>query len=122
MELTKDQRLAQIIINKAWNDPTFKAELIASPMEAIEKATGETMSLPDGMRLQVDDHTDENAFYISIPPKPDFENMELTDEQLELVAGGGDVATALLEFTGAVVESIVDSVKWSYDVGYNSTW
>lgn len=38
--------------------------------------------------MVVSDQTDPNMMYLYIPPKPDFDDMELTNEQLEQVAGG----------------------------------
>ena len=51
MELTakqkKSQELLQKIITKAWEDKSFKEELIAKPIEAIEELTGEKINLPE---------------------------------------------------------------------------
>ena len=87
----KSQELLQTIITKAWEDKTFKEELIANPLEAIEKATGERIQLPKGKTLIVRDQTDESAVYINIPAEPNIEDMELSEEQLEVVAGGGNI-------------------------------
>ena len=88
MELSKEQRILQQVINEAWNNPSFKQELIDSPQEAVKKLTGESFSLPEGKILQVFDQSNENVVCLNIPPQPNFENMELTDTELELVAGG----------------------------------
>ena len=88
MNLTKEQQLMQKVISKAWNDPTFKQELMDRPEEAIERLTGESISLPEGKRLEVYDQSNADVVYFNIPPEPDFEDVELTDEQLEVVAGG----------------------------------
>ena len=89
MELTKEQKVAQQIITEAWNNPTFKQELINSPIEAIEKLTGETIKLPEGVnRMEVVDQTDSTCSYFNLPAKPNMEDVELTDEQLEAVSGG----------------------------------
>ena len=87
----KSQELLQTIITKAWEDKTFKEELIANPIEAIEKATGERIQLPKGKTLIVRDQTDESSVFINIPAEPNIEDMELSEEQLEVVAGGGDI-------------------------------
>lgn len=95
MELTNKQKnsqeLLQKIITKAWENKTFKEELIANPLDAIEKATGERVNLPEGKTLIIKDQTDESTIYINIPAEPNMEDMELSEEQLEVIAGGGGV-------------------------------
>ncbi len=92
MELTnkqkKSQELLQKIIYKAWEDETFKQELSVNPIDAIEKATGERINLPEGKTLIVKDQTDESIVYINIPTEPNMDDLELSEEQLEAVAGG----------------------------------
>jgi len=89
MELTKEQKIAQHVITEAWNNPSFKKELIASPFEAIQKLTGETITLPDGVdKLVVVDQTDPSCSYFNIPGPPNLDDFELTDAQLEAIAGG----------------------------------
>jgi hypothetical protein len=43
----------------------------------------------DGYTIVVNDQTDQSAVFINIPAVPTMENMELTEEQLEAIAGGG---------------------------------
>ena len=92
MELTKEQKVAQQVITEAWNNPSFKKELIESPIETIKKLTGETIKLPQGVeRIEVVDQTDSACSYFNIPAEPNMDDVELTDDQLEIVAGGGSV-------------------------------
>ncbi len=88
MELTQEQQLFMTVIQKAWEDETFKQELIDSPVEAIEKLTGGKVSLPEGKTLVVRDQTDESTVYINIPTEQNDVDVELNEEQLEAVAGG----------------------------------
>jgi len=88
MEFTKEQKILQQVISEAWNNPSFKQELISSPQETIEKLTGKKFDLPEGKTLQVFDQSNENVVCLNIPQQPNFENKELTDNELELVAGG----------------------------------
>ena len=113
--LSADQKGIQTVVNKAWDDSEFLNELIASPQEAIEKATGNPISLPEGVTLRVNDQTDANTYYINIPPKPDYSNMELSDEQLEQVAGGELAVTAVIGVT-------LGAAALGYTIGYNSDW
>ena len=96
MELTneqqKSQELLQTIIQKAWEDEAFKQELIANPLDAIEKATGDRVSIPEGKTLIVKDQTNDAVIYINIPAEPNMDDMELSEEQLEDVAGGVGVS------------------------------
>ena len=87
MEFTQEQKLYAEIVQKAWEDTSFKEELIANPVAAIEKLTGKKMNLPEGKTFVVRDQTDESTVYINIPAKTQLD-AELSEEQLEAVAGG----------------------------------
>ena len=100
MEFTPEQKLYAEIVQKVWDDAEFKKELMANPVEAIEKLTGKKMNLPEGKTLVVRDQTDESNVYINIPAQPKMD-VELSEDQLEMVAGGGtvkDVVVGVLDF------------------------
>ena len=88
MEFTKDQKMYAEIVQKAWEDKSFKDELMTNPIAAIERLTGKKINLPPGKKMVVRDQTDESTVYINIPAMVDFDNKELNEEQLEAVAGG----------------------------------
>ena len=85
----RKQEIIEAIISKSWEDTSFRTELTADPVKAIEKLTGVKVVLPEGKSLVVIDQTDKSKIYVNIPAEPEVENMELTEEQLEAVAGGG---------------------------------
>ena len=116
METMKKQAMAQDVMNniivKCWEDENFKNELMANPLETLEKFTGHPVNLPEGKRLVVKDQSeDKDVIYLNIPAEPDLENLELTDEQLELVSGASTpVATYFLVVAAgvAVGKALVD--------------
>lgn len=85
---TSAQNFVRSVVEKCWEDTSFKNELIASPVATLEKYTNGSFSIAGDKNLVVTDQTDTTKMYFNIPAKPDFSNMELSDEQLELVAGG----------------------------------
>jgi hypothetical protein len=87
MEFTQEQKMYSEIVQKAWEDAEFKKELVANPVATIEKLLGKKLNLPEGKTLVIRDQTDESAVYINIPSKPQID-AELSEEQLEMVAGG----------------------------------
>ncbi len=89
MEFTQEQKLYGEIVQKAWEDPQFMSELTANPVAAIEKLTGGKLNLPEGKTFVVRDQTEEGTVYINIPAKPNTEDVELNEDQLEAVSGGG---------------------------------
>lgn len=82
------QELRNSLIMKCWEDETFKNELISNPIDTIEKFIGKPINLPKGQELVIVDQEDKQNVYLNIPAKPNLDNIELTDEQLEMVAGG----------------------------------
>lgn len=85
----RKQEVIEAIVSKAWEDTGFRKELLADPVRTIEKLTGVKVVLPEGKSLVITDQTDKSNIYVNIPAEPEVENMELTEEQLEAVAGGG---------------------------------
>jgi len=108
MELTKEQKLFQKIVKSAWEDSDFKQELLARPVAAIESLTGEHIKLPEGKTLVVSDQTDNNVVYINIPQQVNLDDVELNEEQLEIVAGGGGVPSPILQSTDDPLTGIVE--------------
>lgn len=84
--MSKDQKILNEIILKAWEDDTFKQSLIQDPIKTIEETFNKKLKLPEGKNLVVKDQTSGEVVYINIPQK--LKNVELTEEQLEAVAGG----------------------------------
>ena len=87
----KKEQIIQTVISKAWEDADFRKELLASPVEAIEKLTGVEVVLPEGKELIIVDQTDKSKVYVNIPAEPEMDNIELTEDQLEAIAGGGQM-------------------------------
>ena len=89
MEFTQEQKMYAEIVQKAWEDADFKKELVENPIAAIERFTGRKIDLPQGKTIVVRDQTDESIVYINIPAKQNMDDVELNEEELEIVAGGG---------------------------------
>lgn len=94
MYINKDQQGLQVfqdIIERVWEDPAYKREFISNPQATIESFIGTKLTLPEGVRIVVRDQSDESCTYLNITHKHSQEElmeMELTDEQLETIAGG----------------------------------
>lgn len=105
----KSEELFHTIVTKAWENEDFKQELIANPKEAIIKATGSSVKLPEGKTLIVEDQTDENTLFLNIPVEPNIEDMELSEGQLEAIAGGSRITLTTKHLHGLPSFLIKDS-------------
>lgn len=92
MKLSKNQQILSKVLEKVWEDEEFKNRLIQDPTKVMRETFEETLDLPAGKTLAVVDQTDASKFYLNLPPEPNMDEIELTDEQLELIAGGGSDA------------------------------
>lgn len=76
-------RLIGDILQKAATDPAFRARLLVEPAEAIRDAFG--VVVPPGYRMRfVERDPDVDALIVL----PEAQGVELSDEELDDVAGG----------------------------------
>lgn len=75
------------LIEKSWEDSQFKNQFIENPYKVFKNETG--VEFPKSHKLIVEDQSDKSVIYINIPSRPNIDEMELSDEQLEMVSGGG---------------------------------
>ena len=97
MKLSREQQLLQTVIQTAWSDSDFKSRLMEQPLEAIQTLTGEALNLPKNKTILVTDQSSQHVIYINIPAQPSMDDMELNEEQLEIVAGGGQIEPGVLD-------------------------
>jgi hypothetical protein len=83
VNLQEIEPVAGKVIEQALADAAFKAQLLSDPKSAIAKATD--MTLPISLEIQVYEDTD-TVKHLVLPVNP--ANSELSDADLELVAGG----------------------------------
>ena len=93
------QELESLIVQRAWKDDAFRAEFLGDPKATIEKYAEQ--KLPADLKV-VALAEDDKTIHFVIPPKPANAD-ELSDEDLEKVAGGVDVVTAAAFVVAAVL-------------------
>lgn len=62
------EQLKEQIVHKAWDDESFRRQLLADPKQAIRDAFG--IEIPEGHELQVVEET-PTRHVLTIPPKPE---------------------------------------------------
>ncbi len=101
--VTKHELETQLI-EKCWKDPDFKAAVLDDPKGAFEDFLGQT--LPESFQIFI--HQDDASHLHLTVPRPPQDVGELSDEELENVAGGTE---------GFIVLSLV-SVVTTINMGY----
>jgi hypothetical protein len=100
-QLTQAKEYSEVI-QRCWENEEFKQELISNPA-SLENHFD--FKVPAGKKVEVLDRSsggtvtgsdlEPNTIYFVIPEQVDIDSMELSDAQLELVAGGGTPATTV---------------------------
>lgn len=83
-QMRKD--LESQVIAKAWADEAFKKALMADPRMAVEREFG--IKLPSSVNVRVVEETTDNLYLVLPPKNTAAERGELSDLELEAVAGG----------------------------------
>lgn len=101
-----------LIIEQAWKNPEFKREFVSDPKGTIEKYSGQKM--PDNVKIVVHEE-DANTMHMTIPLAP--KNLsELSDDDLERVAGGTDVV-----ITAAIIGAVAATAAAGISVANDQT-
>lgn len=110
----KAANLLSALSQKAWEDSAFKNQLVVNPVETIEQYIGKKIPGLYDKKVIVDDQTDSSVIYLNIPQRLDLNNLELTEEDLELIAGG---ITPTLAYAGGflLVTAVGAAVKYFCD-------
>jgi len=90
------------IVALAWQDDGFRSKFVADPKRQFEERLG--VKLPPSLKMTVHEENENNLHFV-IPAKPKANMSELSDEELEKVAGGTDVLTTIVAATIAIVTS-----------------
>jgi hypothetical protein len=105
-QLETRNELEHQIILKSLEDDGFKQELMSNPKAALSRELG-VQGLPDSLQINVVEETPNNI-YVVLPAKPS-KGGELSDAELEAVAGGGikNVVKSLIKIAqGGVMKCI----------------
>ena len=101
--------LETALIEKCWKEPEFKKTVLSDPKGMLELHIGQ--KLPAQIKVFIHEE-DANTLHFSIPVAPS--NLtELSDDDLERVAGGTDlvytamaIVTAIVSAAGAATGSV----------------
>jgi|ERR1700722_7996311 hypothetical protein len=106
--------LETALIEKCWKDPEFKKQIVSDPKGMLERHTGQR--LPPDVKIFIHQE-DANTVHFSIPLPP-ANVTELSDEDLERVAGGTDVVVTVavsfiagLSLTGTFAGAVYSAGK-----------
>ena len=86
------------LIEKCWKDPEFKREVVKDPKGMLERHIGQ--KLPADLKIFIHEE-DASTLHFSLPPAPS-NTAELSDEDLEKVAGGTELILAIPTLTVAL--------------------
>jgi hypothetical protein len=93
MDFLNDQNFLQGLAKKVREDATFKKNLLDNPLKAIEGFSGYRLIIPQDKKIAIVDQTDPSTIFVNLPAEMSTEDVELNEEQLDIISGGGDGLT-----------------------------
>lgn len=102
------------LIEKCWKDPEFKKRVVTDPKGMFERHTGK--KLPPEVKIFIHEE-DPRTLHLVIPPAP-ANLTELSDDDLEKVAGG----TELVVSVSLLVTGVMSVVTVSAGVTAEHGW
>jgi hypothetical protein len=94
------------IIAKTWKDETYKQELLRNSKSVVEQEFG--VQLPDEMSVQVLEENTTTLYFV-LPMRLNLSGAELSEQELEAVAGGfipvGEIYNAGKDFGDTIYDA-----------------
>ena len=85
----KNEAVLISLFEKCREDQEFKNSFMQNPVSVLEDFSGEKVEFFGGKnKVVVEDQSNPNNIYLNIPANQEFHDIELTEKELELVAGG----------------------------------
>jgi len=97
------RELETALIQKCWKDSEFRKAVVSDAKKMLERQTGQ--KLPRQLKIFIHEE-DANTLHLTIPPVPGNVT-ELSDADLEKVAGGTDVVVTMGAITALAAASLV---------------
>ncbi|MBD2243789.1 NHLP leader peptide family RiPP precursor [Nostoc sp. FACHB-888] len=88
------------IIAQTWKDEAYKQQLLNNPKSVIEREFG--VQLPSEVKVQILEENPTTLYFV-LPVRPNSSGSELSNEQLEAVAGGTVVAPIVSQFVTGLI-------------------
>ena len=85
-EASSRTQMERRLIEKSLQDEAFRRRLIEDPKAAVEEELG--TRLPEGVRVEAVEETQDTIYLVLPSASPLGEAAELSDQELEAVAGG----------------------------------
>ena len=98
------------VVARAWADEDFKQRLLTNPAATLQ---AEGIAVPQGVELRAVENTDK-VMYFMLPPKP---GAELSDEQLDQLAGGTTAGSATTIMSLGTICGIASTLGAATTVG-----
>ena len=95
------------VLEMAKQDEKFRERVLSDVYAAVKEVTGK--EVPREFKINVIDGAGYHSTIVLPPVRKEAD--ELTDTELEVVAGGGKVEDAMRDFVKGAAEGIIDSFK-----------
>ena len=86
-EASNRQEMEQRLIQRSLEDDVFRQQLLADPRAIVEREIG--TPLPEGVEVKAVEETADTIYLVLPSTSSVGEGAELSDRELESVAGGG---------------------------------
>jgi hypothetical protein len=91
-EASGRQEMERKLIQRSVEDEAFRQRLMEDPKGAVEQESG--TRLPEGVRVVAVEETADTIYLVLPSDSPAGQDRELSDQQLESVAGGWEPDTS----------------------------